>query len=206
MYTALRDTSQTLSKFLERRFQADANLTTLFNVGGLVVSLNTPQEMKERPPEIGLSAWLYRVRRDEDRLNDPPDRVGWDQIQEPPLPLRLHYLMTPITDEKQSGSSEVEQLILGKVLQTFHSHPKIRGADLQGNFIGTDIELTVRLEPMNLEEITRIWEALEGSYQLSVSYEVSVVNIEAELGPEKIAPVEVAIPEYGVIVPKKEIS
>ena len=39
------------------------------------------------------------------------------------------------------------------------------------------MELKVRLEPLTLEEITRVWEALEGSYQLSVSYEVSVVNI-----------------------------
>jgi hypothetical protein len=58
----------------------------------------------------------------------------------------------------------------------------------------------MRLEPMSLEEITRVWEALEGSYQLSVSYEVTLVNIEVDTEPEMIAPVEVAMPEYGVIV------
>jgi hypothetical protein len=58
----------------------------------------------------------------------------------------------------------------------------------------------MRLEPMSLEEITRVWDALEGSYQLSVSYEVSVVNITPELEPERVAPVEIAMPEYGLIV------
>jgi hypothetical protein len=82
----------------------------------------------------------------------------------------------------------------------FHSHPVLRGADLQGPFIGTDTEIHIRLEPMGLEEITRVWEALEGSYQLSVCYEVSVINIEAENEPESVTPVEVVLPEHGVIV------
>jgi len=55
--------------------------------------------------------------------------------------------------------------------------------------------------PLTVEEITRVWEALDGSYQLSVSYEVSVVNIMPELEPERISPVEIAMPEYGLIVP-----
>jgi hypothetical protein len=62
------------------------------------------------------------------------------------------------------------------------------------------VELKVRLEPLTLEEITRVWEALEGSYQLSVSYEVSIVNIMPELEPERISPVDIAMPEYGLIV------
>jgi uncharacterized protein DUF4255 len=76
----------------------------------------------------------------------------------------------------------------------------LRGAELQAEFAGTEIELRVRLEPLTLEEITRVWEALEGSYQLSVSYELSVVNIVPELESERVSPVEIAIPEYGVIV------
>ena len=76
----------------------------------------------------------------------------------------------------------------------------LRGADLQAEFSGTEVELRVRLEPLMLEEITRVWEALDGSYQLSVSYEVSVVNIMPELEPERVSPVEIAMPEYGLIV------
>jgi Pvc16 N-terminal domain len=198
MYTALRATSQTLIRFLEARFQADALLSGFFGAGGMVVSSNTPQEMTVKPAE-GLSVWLYRVMRDDQRLNDPPIRLSPNQLQPPPLPVRLHYLMTPVTNRKL-GDPETEQLIMGKVLQTFHSHAVLRGADLRAEFAGTEAELKIRLEPMSMEEITRVWEALEGSYQLSVSYEVSVVNIESELEPEKVTPVEVALPEYGLIV------
>jgi hypothetical protein len=197
MYTALRATSRTLAKFLETKFQADPLLSGFFG-GGMVVSLNTPQEMNEKPAE-GLSVWLYRVIRDEQRLNDPPVRLSPTELQPPPLPVRLHYLVTPVTSER-FGDPETEQIILGKVLQVFYSHPILRGIDLQAEFSGTEVELKMRLEPMSLEEITRVWDALEGSYQLSVSYEVSVVNITPELEPERVAPVEIAMPEYGLIV------
>jgi len=197
MYTALRATSRTLAKFIETKFQADPLLSGFFG-GGMVVSLNTPQEMNEKPAE-GLSVWLYRVIRDEQRLNDPPVRLSPTELQPPPLPLRLHYLVTPVTSER-FGDPETEQIILGKVLQVFYSHPILRGIDLQAEFSGTEVELRIRLEPMSLEEITRVWDALEGSYQMSVSYEVSVVNITPELEPERVAPVEIAMPEYGLIV------
>lgn len=198
MYTALRATSQTLSRYLEARFQADAVLASFFNGGGMVVSLNTPQEMTDKPAE-GLSVWLYRVVRDDQRLNDPPERLNPNQTRPTPLPVRLHYLLTPVTNKKL-GDPETEQLIMGKVLQTFHSHPVFRGTDLQAEFAGTEVELKVRLEAMSMDEITQVWEALEGSYQLSVSYEVSVVNIASEIEPDSVVPVEVVMPEYGLIV------
>ena len=198
MYTALRATSQTVARFLERELQTDPILGTSFDGGGMVVTLHTPQEMVDQPAE-GVSIWLYRVNRDEERLNDPPIRISPTELLPPPLPVRLHYLMTPITNPT-SGSPETEQLILGKILQVFHTTPVLRGANLEAEFSGTEAELRLRLEPMSLEEITRVWEALEGSYQLSVSYEVTVVNIAPAVEPTRIAPVQVAMPEYGVIV------
>ena len=98
MYTNLRATSQTLAKFLETRFQADPMLSGIFGGGGMIVSLKTPEEMTEKPAE-GLSVWLYRVIRDDQRLNDPPERLGPSQLRPPPLPMRLHYLMPPVTNQ-----------------------------------------------------------------------------------------------------------
>jgi hypothetical protein len=198
MYTALRATSQTIAQFIEARFQADPLLSAFFSGGGMVVSLNNPHEMTEKPSE-GLSVWLYRIIRDDQRLNDPPVRLSATELQQPPLPLRLHYLMTPVTSPR-TGNPETEQLILGKVMQLLHGAAVLRGADLKAEFSGTEVELHIRLEPLGLDEITRIWEALEGSYQLSVSYEVSIVDIMADREPERLTPVEVVMPEYGLIV------
>ncbi|HEX3559740.1 MAG TPA: DUF4255 domain-containing protein [Pyrinomonadaceae bacterium] len=203
MYTALRATSQTLAEFLRHSLITDAGLATLFDplMGGtMLVTLATPEEMAENDKE-GLSVWLYRVVRDDERLNAPPERVSYNQVRRAPLPVRLHYLMTPVTASKNlEGGPETEQVVLGKVLQVLHDHPVMRGTDLQGELSGTAAELAVRLEPMPLEEIARVWDALDGSYQLSVSYEVSVVLIATDAQPASVAPVEVVLPEYGVIV------
>ena len=202
MYTALRATSQTLAAYIRQRLEAELNLAPFFGSSGtMVVSLNTPQEMTQPPAQQGVSVWLYRVIRDEQRLNTPPERLGPNQLRYPPLPLCLHYLVTPVIDSNGNGAGpEVEQTVLGKVLQIFHDHPRLRGTDLRDDFSGTTVELHVRLEPLTLEEITRIWEGLHSSYQLSVSYEVSVVNIASAMEPESVSPVQVVLPEYGVIV------
>jgi hypothetical protein len=203
MFTALRATSHTLANTIRVRLEADTILTPLFNSasgGTMVVSLNTPKELTVRNIE-GVSVWLYRAIRDAERLNTPPMRRDFNQIESTPLPMCLHYLITPIVNTTNAvAGPETEQVILGKILQIFHDHPTLRGSDLQDEFDGTEVELNVRLESLNLEEITRVWDALEGSYQLSVSYEVSVVNVDSAMEPERVSPVIVAMPESGVIV------
>jgi hypothetical protein len=92
-------------------------------------------------------------------------------------------------------------LIIGRVLQTFHDEPLISGPDLAGSYQGTTVELAVRLETLGLDETSRIWEGLERSYQLSVSYEVAIVVIasarESISGPS----VMVAMPQVAIGVP-----
>jgi len=202
MYQALHATSETLRQFVLDRILADTLLAgpaSQFTLRNMKVLLNTPQEMVELGHE-GVSLWLYRVLRDDHRLNDPPRRTSATQLAPAPLPLRLYYLVTPITTMKNQGDPETEQYLLGKVLQSLHSYPIVRGADLQAEFKGADVELHVRLESLSLEEITRVWDALEGSYQLSVSYEVSVVNIDSAREPDSRTPVTQVLPEIGQIV------
>lgn len=201
MYTALLSTSQTLSGFLQHRLETDPNLQAFFNAGlggTMAVSLRNPEEMADRNDQ-GLSLWLYRITRDEDRLNDPPERISPTVFQEPPLPLRLHYLMTPIVDPATPNNAEIEQSVLGKVVQSLYGHPDFRGTDLNGDFAGTDNEFRARLEPMTVEDITRIWNALEQPYQLSVSYEVTLVRIASEVTETSAIVIE-AQPEYELIV------
>jgi hypothetical protein len=189
-----------LRDFLTRALQDDPDLGSLFGAAGAMnVSLNTPQEMSEGT-DFGVSLWLYRLERDELRLNAAETYVAPDQLRGPPLPLRLHYLVTPMTDVTTAVGTETAQFILGKVLQVLHDQPLLRGADLADDFVGSDVELAVRLEPLGLQEIYQIWDALELPYRLSVSYEVSVVNIERATEPAQVSPVLIAETGYGVIV------
>jgi regulator of sigma D len=58
----------------------------------------------------------------------------------------------------------------------------------------------VRLETLGLDEMSRVWEALEGSYQLAVSYEVAVVNIDSALEPDSVVAVQEVLADVGQIV------
>jgi len=49
--------------------------------------------------------------------------------------------------------------------------------------------LRVFFETLSLEELTRVWGALQESYQTSLSYLVQVVNIDSEEPPVAAAPV-----------------
>jgi hypothetical protein len=196
--TALRATSRTIADFLQAQFAADPTLSDSFAPPGtLRVYLNTPAEMKLR---AGLSVWLYRVERDESTLNRPPERISATLTRRVPLPVRLHFLFTPVTHSEEDDALETDQAILGKVLQCFHDHPQLFGTDLRDDFQGTDGLVTVRLEGLTLDELTRIWDALESPYRISISYEVTVVDVEAGIQPEGGPPVRVPLPETGVIV------
>jgi hypothetical protein len=200
MYSSLAATSETLRSFLQTGMQTGPSaLAAFFSGANTFVSLATPEEMVAAG-EQGLSVWLYRVVRDESRLNDPPRirplPTGQVEVVPPPLPLRLHYLLTALAN----GNPDTEQRILGLAMQLFHSQPVLSGSLLRSELAGTEAQVHVRLEALALEEIARVWEALEGSYQLCVSYEVSLANIDATTQPSTAVPVQSVAPEYGLIV------
>lgn len=202
-YRAINATTVSLVDLLTTHFNGDPLLRPFFDPGlggNLAVSARTPQEMADTN-EAGLSVWLYRIARDPELLNMPPRRTGVDTYEHHPLPLRLHYLMTPVVNDPETSGNDpgLEQFIIGKVLQTLHDNNNIYGALLRGDLVGTGTTLTVRLEPLNLEEITRVWDAMESSYQLCISYEVSLVLIASDKEVERITPVTSVEPEYGVI-------
>jgi len=206
MYSSLQATSITLAAHVRHRLETDPVLSAFFNSasgGTLVVSINNPQEMAEAHEE-GVSLWMYRMMRDADRLNQPNTRLNARQSRFPALPLRLHYLVTPFVSVGNPNSAELEQQVLGKVMQTFHDHPRFRGADLQGDLSGSTQEFQVALETLALEDLARVWNALNQPYQLSVSYEVAIVNIDSEI-VDDVTPVQIAEPISGIIVASEPI-
>jgi len=199
MYTSIISTSLSIAAHLQARLESDPGLGGFFGgAGTMVVSLNNPQEMIIGSQE-GVSVWLYRIVRDENRLNDPPVRLNPFQTRFPPLPLRLHYMVTPRVRSGLPNSADLEQRILGKVMQAFHDHPRFRGPDLLGDLSGTALEFRMRLETISVEDISRIWTSMSRTHQLSVSYEASVVNVDSEL-IDTVPPVMIAEPVSGVIV------
>jgi hypothetical protein len=148
------------------------------------IQLFSPKEMDNAGQVPGISLWLYKVSRMAEMLNDPPERKSATQMARTPLPVLLHYLVTPMATDPIT-----RQTLLGRVLQVFNDHSILRGADLQGVLQNTTEQLRVNLEALTLEELSLVWEALSEPYQLSVTYLVQVAKIDSDLELVKSSPV-----------------
>lgn len=192
MSSALLAASQTLQAVLLARLQEDPVLSALFEpVGPAIVSLASPDGMVTLKL-TGVSIWLYRLARDEQRLNQPPRRLPPDFLRHVPLPMRLHFLVTPMMGGATGDPTpETDLQVLGLILRAFHDRPLIAGADLAGALAGTDGEIAVRLEGGDIEEIARIWDTLDEPYRTSLCYEVGLVEVESER-PDETGPVVLA--------------
>lgn len=183
-FSAIRAVSQTLQELLE---SGTADL-------GVTVHLLSPKEL-QADGDTGISLWLYRITRNEYVWNQPPQRPASGQVAYRPVPVNLHYLITPLT-----GDAESEQMLLGRILQVLNDNPSLRGAALQDPLPEGNEELRIALDPLSLEELTRIWSALQEPYQTSLTYEVHMIHIDSRRDPRAVAPVTTRESTYAQIV------
>lgn len=151
-----------------------ATITDSGPLAGTPIDLKSPKEIitaKNNPTLVSL--WLYRVHRHEDLVNAPPVIRPDGRVSPRPLPLDLHYLVTPFAPDTLT-----RQRLMGLAMQTMHDHARVGAEFLRPELLdeppGT---ISVHLEPQTLEEATRIWHALHEAYELSVSYLIQYVPI-----------------------------
>src|SRR2546430_17147433 len=104
--------------------------------------------MREDNNASGISLWLYRVGRDADLLNRPPERISPNQFRRSSLPVRLYYLVTPLV-----AKPEDRQTLLGRGLQLLNDHTQLLGAGLQDSLVGSTDEVRVNLQNFPLEGV-----------------------------------------------------
>jgi hypothetical protein len=192
-FTAIRAVSKTLQALLQDAITNSPDL----QLQGVPIELSSPRELRDaanNAPVNAISLWLYRVARNGDLLNLPPERVD-DQVRRQPVPVDLFYLVAPIT-----ATSDNEQALLGRVLQVFSDHAILRGTDLKDDLEGETTELRLIFETLSLEELTRVWSALGEPYQLSASFRVQVIRIDSELAAFRVEPVQQRRAQYHQIV------
>lgn len=128
------------------------------------------------PPRLTL--FLFEVIEDPSARNRPrtyngvaPD-VG---LRRPTMALQLRFLVTP-----WSGDRFTDHRLLGRAMQVLYDGAILSGPQLLGGLAGRDDALKLNLEPLTLEERTRIWHAVQQPYRLSVIYNVRVVHVDSE--------------------------
>lgn len=188
-YLVLKHTSTALKDILWKEIDLIPSMKNFFS-SPEAIAFSNPKEVHGKD-SLKLSVWLYQVTENEFLKNQPPVRLNnGNPLQEvkTPLALNLYYLMTPNTP-----NTEKELEILGFVMRVLYDNPTIYINDPQD---GVFEELRLILCRLNLEELTRIWEALQEPYRLSVCYKVTVVRVDSSAVSQKGRVVE-ANNDYG---------
>ncbi len=158
----------------------------------------------QNPMEEGISLYLYRVATNTTRRNLPP-HIGPDgRRYRPPLPLDLHYLLTP-----WARTAAKQQRLLGWSMRALEDTPILPAGLL--NHYGTEPETffpheTVELvcEPLSLQEIVNIWDAFKPNLQLSAAYVARMVAIDSAVEISEGPPAQTRVFDFGAVTVGRE--
>jgi hypothetical protein len=171
------------------------------SVGDVIVTALPPDLIKTEGSEAKtqLNLFLYQITPNAGWRNVglPSRNSNGDRVTNPPLALDLHYLLTAY------GVKDLHaEILLGYAMQLLHETPvlsreAIRKALDPSPIIGggglpatlealatselADQIETIKIVPetMNMEEVSRLWSAMQAHYRPTAAYQASVVLIES---------------------------
>jgi len=133
-----------------------------------------------------VNLFLYQTLPDAAWRNmDMPRQLKPGETGQPPLPLILYYLLTAYSDDLDDTGSH---RLLGRAMSILHDHPllgaaEIRSAtinDLTTSNLHEQVErVRITLQPLTLDEMSKLWSPFQTQYRLSTAYQVAVVLIES---------------------------
>ena len=143
--------------------------------GSFEVSLASPADEKvddTAKPKVNL--FLFRVTENPFAKNQDWLPAGIGNLHYPPLALNLFYVLTPFAFNKLD-----EHRVLGEAMRVLYEDAIISAPLLKGALEHTSEEIKVDLCQLTIEDLTRIWNALNKPYRLSVCYEVRILLIDS---------------------------
>ena len=193
---AIGAVSAVLKNLLDNGIVEQVALGTTVNVSAVApdtIRLDAPED----PPQ--LNVFLHQVTPNAAwRNRELPSRASnGDRLTNPPLALDLHYLITAY------GRSDFQaEILLGYAMHLLHERPMLdrpairRALDpspldvstlppafqaLTASDLADQVE-AIRITPiaMPVEEMSKLWSAIQTHYRPSAAYQVSVVLIDAK--------------------------
>jgi hypothetical protein len=168
-------------------------------VGAINVTAVAPDLIKVEDPAFGprLNLFLYRVSPNQGWRNQllPSYDGNGTRTSNAPLALDLHFLLTAY------GKTDFHaEILLGYAMSLMHEHPVLDRAAIRRALVPSPLgpsilppafqalsasdladqleAVTLTLEPMDSEEMSRLWSAIQAHYRPTAAYVASVVLIE----------------------------
>jgi Pvc16 N-terminal domain len=172
-YSVIAELGDSLVSLLFAEMNADPQIRGLIDSEARI-SLQSPAQL-ENDNSVRLSIYLYRIVENPYMKNRFPIAGNGGKQRKPPLTLDLYYLLTPLV-----GTPREQQIVLGKAMQALYDRAILESPDLEGSLGESGEEIRVILNSVSLEELTRVWQALEIPYRLSVCYTARVAIMDSE--------------------------
>jgi len=189
---AIAAVTMTLQAILGNGIIADPDLTDT------TVTILPPDKARGTNNANQLNLFLYQILPNAAWRNmNIPTQVAHGETGSPPLALKLHYLITAFGRDNDTALP-FGHLLLGRAMSILFDHAvlgpdEIRAATtaaLPASDLDKQVErVRITLQPMTLEEISKLWSGLVTQYRLSVGYEISVALIESTLPTRTPLPV-----------------
>jgi len=197
-YRAIGGVSATLQTLLSDRIELPlAEFPAVTTVDVTVGSPPPPDSAavpNAEPPSLNL--FLYRVSENGYLKNQEiPGRGSPGAYGRPPLSLELHYLLTAYGTtavKNLPNDAKLAHYLFGNAMRVLHDFPVVAEPLLRQRVtaIGTPVldtsllgefeQVKLYLSPVGLDDLTKVWTALEQPYRVSAAYLVSVVQIESK--------------------------
>jgi hypothetical protein len=174
-YQVINAVGRTLKGVLWSEMQSDSTISALITEPNIVFEPPYKFISEVEPQPNRISIFLYRVLENSEMRNRDPELRNGKTLHRPPLFLNLFYLITPLTN-----SAENNHFLLGKAMRILHDNCIIKGASLADMLANTTEELRVILNPISMEDMTKLWSSFMRPYHLSATYEVKVIAIDSE--------------------------
>jgi hypothetical protein len=171
-YSVIAELGGSLVSVLYSELNADPQISGLIDSEDRI-SLESPADL-ESNNSVRLSMYLYRILENPYLKNQYPVQGTGGKLRKAPLTLDLYYLMTPLV-----GTPREQQIVLGKAMRTLYDRPILESQDLEGSLAESGEQISMILNPVSLEELTRVWQALEIPYRLSVCYIARVAILDS---------------------------
>jgi uncharacterized protein DUF4255 len=191
-FHAIGGVSATLHALLRDRMELPNNLADV----PVTVATPVPDPLDPGVEAPRVNVFLYRVTENAFLKNQEiPGEGNVGAYGHPPLSLVLHYLLTAYgskaTGDDHTFDERLAHFLLGSAMRVLHDYPVITedlktvrptsGVPiLDGSLLGEFERVKLCLDPITLEDVSKVWTALSVRYRLSAAYTVSVVQIESQ--------------------------
>jgi hypothetical protein len=134
------------------------------------IILFSPGDPSEPLPKLSL--FLYQLREDPNYVNASLNGIA----------LELFYMLIPnSTSTDIKSRAQEEHKWIGAAMNILHVNAILPAAALQGELAYKDYQIKITLNPVTLDDLTKIWQSLQPRpFKLSVCYRVGPVFIESE--------------------------